>query len=240
MKNSEHYETYELRRQSGRHLLEGLIIAAMFHGMLIGGLTALFQYLEPAATDRPIDKDGTGILIENWPMQPPGPKIPGGARPTIEVPSVPIIVADADAFELDSITAETLTDASWGTGEPSGLWSGEGTMTGSFGGGGGGTSDEEREPEPFTAVEKEPVALLDPAPVYPEIAVRAGLEGTVYVKMWVGRDGSVKRAEVVKSSSEFFNESALAAAHRWTFSPAIMNQTPVSVWVTVPFRFRLR
>ncbi len=239
MKNSEHYETYELRRQSGRHLLEGLIIAAMFHGMLIGGLTALYQYFEPTMPDRPIQKDGTGVIIDHWVELPPGQKLPGGARPTIEVPSVPIIVSDADAFEPDSISEETLTDASWGAGEPGGLWSGEGTMTGSFGGG-GGTGDEEREPEPFTAVEKEPVVLLNPAPVYPEIAMRAGLEGTVYVKMWVGRDGSVKRAEVVKSTSEFFNESALAAAHRWTFSPAIMNQTPVSVWVTVPFRFRLR
>lgn len=238
MKNSEHNETYELRRQSGWHLLEGLLIAVMVHGMLIGGLAALFQYLEPEVTERPIERDGTGILIENWPMQPPGPKLPGRARPTIEVPSVPIIVSDNTALEPDTVMQEPVEAGMFGNGDAGLFTGGEGTMTGSFGGGGG--EEPEREPEPFTPVEKEPVALVDPAPVYPEIAVRAGLEGTVYVKMWVGRDGSVKRADVVKSTSEFFNESALAAAHRWTFSPAIMNQTPVSVWVTVPFRFRLR
>jgi outer membrane biosynthesis protein TonB len=32
----------------------------------------------------------------------------------------------------------------------------------------------------------------------------------------------------------------LEAAQRWTFRPGLMNNRPVAVWVSIPFRFRLQ
>lgn len=105
---------------------------------------------------------------------------------------------------------------------------------------GNGTGDEEARPADFTpGVEKYPMILMNPSPQYPDLARSAGIEGTVYVKMWVAKDGTVKTAEVVKSSSEIFDQAALDAAKKWLFTPAIMNSRPVSVFVTVPFKFRL-
>jgi protein TonB len=239
MNTIQNSETYKLRRQSGWHLLEGLFIAIMVHGMLIGGLTALFGYIEPDVQERPYKPEGTGVIVQTWELPPHVSVQPVIQRSSINVPAIPIVVPDLTDIAPDSVSVvdEPLNNGSTGGGEVGEGWNGEGSFSGTIGTVGSG--EAEREPEPFTAVEKEPVALVDPAPVYPEIAVRAGVEGTVFIKMWVSRDGSVKRAEIVKSTSSLFNEAALAAAQQWKFSPAIMNQGPVSVWVTVPFRFRL-
>ena len=76
-------------------------------------------------------------------------------------------------------------------------------------------------------------------PKYPERAMRAGLQGTVWVKLWIGRNGIVKNAYVVKSDAEIFNEASLEAARKLEFSPASCGGTPVSVWATIPIRFKL-
>jgi outer membrane biosynthesis protein TonB len=36
-----------------------------------------------------------------------------------------------------------------------------------------------------------------------------------------------------------FNEVAVAAAMQWVFTPAVMNNGPVAVWVSIPFKFKL-
>jgi len=44
---------------------------------------------------------------------------------------------------------------------------------------------------------------------------------------------------VLKSDAEIFNEPAVEAAKQWLFTPAYMNNGPVAVWVSIPFRFKL-
>ncbi|MBI4429427.1 MAG: energy transducer TonB [Ignavibacteriales bacterium] len=97
----------------------------------------------------------------------------------------------------------------------------------------------DEEPPPFRVVEKEPVIVKSVEPKYPEIALRAGLEGTVYIKMWVDKQGKVRKVIVLKSDAEIFNQNAIDAAMQWKYAPALMQQGPVSVWVAVPFKFRL-
>jgi protein TonB len=110
---------------------------------------------------------------------------------------------------------------------------------------GGGSAQIEQdikideEPPDFVAVEKEPVIVRRVEPKYPEIALRAGLEGTVYVKMWVDKEGKVRKVVVLKSDAEIFNQAAIDAAMQWVYTPALMQKGPVSVWVAVPFKFRL-
>lgn len=95
------------------------------------------------------------------------------------------------------------------------------------------------ESQVFEIVEILPVAILQVQPPYPEIPLKAGVEGTVYVKMLVTKEGKVKHAEVAKSTNNIFNQPAIEVALQWKFTPAIMNNGPVNVWVTVPFKFRL-
>ena len=56
----------------------------------------------------------------------------------------------------------------------------------------------------------------------------------------VGKDGRVIRVEVDESRSILLlNETALEAAKRWVFQPAMTNGHPVPAWVAITFNFTL-
>lgn len=97
----------------------------------------------------------------------------------------------------------------------------------------------EEDPPEFVPVEKQPVPVKQVQPEYPEIARRAGVEGTVWIKILVDKEGKAKKALVMKSDADMFNEPAIQAALQWVFTPAMMNNGPVAVWAAVPFRFKL-
>lgn len=99
---------------------------------------------------------------------------------------------------------------------------------------------EEEPPPEFVPYEKEPVVVRFVRPEYPELARRAGLEGTIWVKIWVDKEGRPRKAVVAKSDAEVFNEVSAKAAMQFVFTPALMNNGPVAVWVIVPFRFTLK
>lgn len=68
------------------------------------------------------------------------------------------------------------------------------------------------------------VALVDIAPVYPQRALRGGIEGTVTLKITVNPDGTVKSVRVVKANPPgLFDASAISAARRSKFKPRIVN-----------------
>lgn len=105
-----------------------------------------------------------------------------------------------------------------------------------------GSGDEEVQEEEiveFWAVEQVPQPIKQPAPVYPEVARKAGLTGTVFVEFTVGRDGLVKGARIVRGPT-IFHEAALNAVFKFVFKPAIQNDKPVTVRMTQPIRFRLQ
>jgi protein TonB len=93
---------------------------------------------------------------------------------------------------------------------------------------------------PFASVEKPPRVVTQVSPEYPEIARRAGVEGTVWVKIVIDKEGKVRKAEIERSDADVFNEPALNAARQWVFTPALMNSGPVEVWGSIPFNFKLR
>ncbi len=98
---------------------------------------------------------------------------------------------------------------------------------------------EDPEPAAYVVREVEPVVAVRVDPPYPPVALRAGLEGNVYVRVWVDTRGLVRKAEVLKSDGAVFDDVALEAVRRWVFTPALMQNRPVAVWVTIPIRFRL-
>ncbi|MFA6457494.1 MAG: energy transducer TonB [Bacteroidota bacterium] len=230
--------TKELRTLSRLYLLEGLFIAGMFHFALIGGVNALMRHLNidenipVIVIDRPID--WIPVAGTEAPQHPaPPPTFP---RPDVFVNNaIPNIVPGFIEEETDTLKHDEPPFA--GTGEPGQgePFAGTPSIAGTFIPG----ESEEKEPASFTAVEKEPIPIESPSPIYPEIARRACIEGTVFVKMWVTREGRVKKAEIYKSASPIIDQAAVNAALSWKFTPAVMNNGPVSVWVTVPFRFRL-
>lgn len=93
--------------------------------------------------------------------------------------------------------------------------------------------------EGFIPSSTRPVLRHHVKAAYPEIARRAGLEGTVVVQVLVGARGVVERAEVIQGVHPLLDQAAVAAASRCQFSPGKQRGIAVPVWVAVPYRFRL-
>ncbi|TSA17797.1 energy transducer TonB [bacterium] len=94
-------------------------------------------------------------------------------------------------------------------------------------------------PPDYVKYDQPPEVVKQVHPDYPNEALASKAEGTVWVNVWIDESGNVVEAKVMKSSTEVFNQAAMAAAKQWTFKPAITNGKPVAVWVMVPFRFKL-
>lgn len=75
---------------------------------------------------------------------------------------------------------------------------------------------------------------------YPEIARKAGIEGTVIINVKISEKGDVVAAKVVKSlGNNGCAESAIEAIKAVKWEPAIQRDKPVEVWVAVPVKFAL-
>jgi TonB family protein len=97
-------------------------------------------------------------------------------------------------------------------------------------------------PPDFVAFDKAPAIVKHVAPKYPALAKKAGIEGEVWLKIWVREDGKVETVEIQKRSGTDvgFEEAVIEAAKQFEFEPAVMRGKPVAVWVAIPFRFKLK
>lgn len=102
-----------------------------------------------------------------------------------------------------------------------------------------GVTSQETPPPDQLQVDKEPYVLKKAEPKYPELALKAGLEGRVVVKIWVGADGTPKQVVILKSDSDIFNQPSIDAAKQFVFAPAYIKDKPVDVWVSLPFKYAI-
>ncbi len=105
--------------------------------------------------------------------------------------------------------------------------------------------EEPDEPEIFVIVEQMPeliggVAQLIKDSKYPDLARKAGLEGTVVVQFIVGADGIPIEPQVVKSVAEILDNAAVEAVMKQRFRPGRQRGQPVPVRMAMPVKFRLR
>lgn len=91
----------------------------------------------------------------------------------------------------------------------------------------------------FIASQEKPKLIKFVPPDYPEMARASSLEGTVLVKVLVGPDGSVMRAEILQSVHPMLDSAAIAAALKCKFEPGKQRNIPVKAWMAIPFRFKL-
>lgn len=99
--------------------------------------------------------------------------------------------------------------------------------------------DYKGDPSRFVDFDVAPQPVRQIMPAFPDSAKAAGLEGTVYVEMYINEQGIVKTANVIKSDNPVFNEAAVQAGGNWEFTPAKKDEKPVAVWIVVPFKFKL-
>jgi len=232
---SARYGAIELRSLYPTFALRGLFFAALLHLVIIAGYYCAGLFAQEEAAPPVIYVDITRIGPP--PSTKPAPSAPAvnvAAPAAHPVFAAPVLVPDAEVSP--ETTTPTQDDFDRATADIDQRIGESGTtVVGASPG-----SDNEAEPPPFLPIEKPPVAVVNPAPEYPLIPLRAGIEGTVWVKIWVTKEGKAKKAEVVKTDSDLFDQAATDAAMKWVFTPAVMNNGPVAVWVTIPFRFALR
>ncbi len=77
-------------------------------------------------------------------------------------------------------------------------------------------------------------------PVYPDLARRAGIEGTVELEVSIDAAGAVTDVEVVRGLPLGMSEAAADAVHRWKYKPARTAAGPVASRRSVRIRFVLR
>jgi protein TonB len=75
--------------------------------------------------------------------------------------------------------------------------------------------------------------------VYPDLAIRAGVEGTVIVLAFVNKEGVVTGTQVVRGIGGGCDEAAMEAVKKVRFNPGMQRGKPVNVKVSVPVKFRL-
>lgn len=228
------YGAAELKQIYQKYMLRGVVMGVALVSAVVG-LYYVPQLL--ASEEEPIH---TIRLMKYTDLGPPPSITQTAAAPSVAMAStaikpsigIPVPVPDAQVNpEQTFATQQELAQQASPVSEGSGT--------------GGGVAiqpdlkiDDEPPPD-FVPYEKEPTVVKKVEPKYPEIALRAGLEGNVFLKVWVTKEGKVKEAVIIKSDAEIFNQAAKDAAVQWIFTPAVMQKGPVAVWVSIPFRFRL-
>jgi len=99
----------------------------------------------------------------------------------------------------------------------------------------------EFEPPPFVPYDVEP-KLLNPDKVkfeYPKSVIMLGVEGTVYLELWIDEKGTVRNVKLTKSLYPTLDKIAIENARNLKFSPAMQRDKPVSVRCSFPVIFKL-
>jgi TonB family protein len=76
-------------------------------------------------------------------------------------------------------------------------------------------------------------------PVYPDVAKKAKLSGTVVLHALIGKDGKMEKLDVLTSSNPIFNNSAMEAVSKWTYRPYLLNGNPTAVDTSITINYSL-
>jgi periplasmic protein TonB len=193
-----------------------------------GGVRAFF--IEPMAAPPPPP-----------PPPPPAARAAGAARVAPKAPAtvpagfvapieVPTEIKPEEGLDLGGIEG----------GVPGGV---EGGVPGGVVGGVVGGLPDAPPPPPVKAVRvggniREPRKVVDVPPVYPTLAVKAGVQGIVIIEATIDPRGRVVNATVLRSVP-ILDDAAVEAVRQWVYSPTLLNGVPTPVIMVVTVRFRL-
>lgn len=237
------YGAFELKRSYQRNLGLGLIIAALIHITIIGGVL-LYSFLttRPVQATRvmtiksiadlgtppPISETQKAQIAVAQPSVAAAPKV--GIPKAVPDEEAPPEVTIATQAELGRISDMRASDV--------------------LGSGGGGDSIAIEIPEneylpsadEFIPTDELPAQINPVKPIYPELARRAQMEGVVWIKALVDKHGKVRNAIIVKPSgvNAGFEEASIEAAYKINYKPANSNGQPIAVWVVYKVEFTLK
>ena len=175
---------------------------------------------------------------------PPKPELEKPVEQAVTIPAKTLGDAErAVPGALEGLSAEASlslgpgTGGGAGTGQGTGIGEGQGSGLGpGYGGGTGGGAYR-----PGAGIDL-PRVIREVRPNYTADAMRAKVQGTVWVEAVVLPDGTVGEAHVTRSLDSVFglDNEALKAARQWRFTPGTRFGQPVPVLVTIELTFTLR
>ncbi len=112
------------------------------------------------------------------------------------------------------------------------------------------TEEEEVEDQPFVIVEQMPefpggvkklMKFISKNIKYPNVARENGIEGRVFLRFVITKDGDVDRLTVVRGVDPLLDNEAMRVAKKMKgWKPGMQRGKPVPVWYTLPIAFTLR
>ena len=188
-------------------------------------------------------KDKITVPVEPKPTpKPEPPKEPPPAEQLL-IPAQTMAAAEntlPGVIQPSTTTTESQgagTGGGAGTGSGQGIGSGQGSGLGpGFGGGTGGGAYR-----PGAGITL-PVVIREVKPAYTADAMRAKVQGAVWLECIVMPDGSVGDVRVTRSLDPIFglDQEAIKAAKQWRFRPGMRQGEPVPVIITIELSFTLR
>lgn len=199
-----------------RKLLElGLVISLLLHILLLQG----YKKVEQRAVKQEIKLEA--LSVEEIPQTIQEKSAPAPSRPT-----VPIASEDEELPEDETMD---FTDFDFDSEPPPPPPPPE-----------SGGVDEvffvafDSPPEPIGGWQ----ALTDNL-TYPELAKKAGIEGTVRVNAHIDVEGNVLSTQILEGVTGC-DQAAMEAVKKTKWKPAMQREKPVAVWVAIPVKFQLR
>ncbi|MBN1398292.1 MAG: energy transducer TonB [Bacteroidetes bacterium] len=225
------YGYQELRSVEQRNMMIALLVAVTIQMMAVGAYH-ISDKIIPDVPKTPFVREIPTIGYITPPLIPTVQNPNIGQIPGKYADGVPVPVPDCEV-KPDMPEYKGQDVSSW---QANNSWDQIGDLSGEV-----DIKIDDADPLPgvFVAAEVPPEIILRKIPEYPDIAKRTSLEGSVVVNVLIDKNGTVKKAQVIKSNNDIFNESALAAAYKWVFKPALMQGKPVAVWMAIPFRFSI-
>ncbi len=165
----------------------------------------------------------------------PTPKVEEPPPLEMVVPFKPMAAAEMTLPGVISPSAPTTGGAGAGPGTGAGSGQGSGLGPGFGGGFGGGAF------RPGSGITL-PTVLREVKPAYTADAMRAKVQGSVWLECIVMPDGSVGDVKVTRSLDPIFglDQEAIKAAKMWRFRPGMRQGDPVPVIITIELTFTLR
>jgi len=242
------------RRPSTPRGIVPMLMSWALHAIAIGAVVALSVFHADQLPEAPRE---VLAYVEAVPAAPPPPPPPAAApaarRPATPRPRPvprPVPSAPVPAPLEEPIGLGPPVDVAFDVFDEEGEFGGvEGGVPGGVVGGVvGGLPDAPPPPPPPPRAERPPVrtggALEAPAlikrvaPVYPDVAVNARIEGVVILEATVGRDGRVEDVRVLRGVP-FLDQAAVDAVRQWQYEPLLLNGKPERFILTVTLNFSL-
>lgn len=204
----------------GRRLRAALVVAVLFHALLLALPTPETDAAPPAPEPRKI------LVMQQVRFKPPPPP-PPEPIPDVRATLIPVPDPTPDDPEplrdLRQLTVPTnlpIGDIIFDDVKPPPV--------------------EDAGPIPVGGKVARPQPISTPKPVYTEMARKARIQGIVIVQLILDKNGRVTNAKALKPLPMGLTEATLDTVREWRYEPATLNGKPVDVYMSITVTFTLQ